>query len=83
MQAQCLYQPGEIPLNGIPAEDKYVDTTVAFVKSHLEFLLTDAIQRNPPFKRTTGDYSIEGLALPKRIAEKILFRNAERLIPGE
>ena len=82
MQAQCLFQPGEVPLGGIPAEDKYVDTTVAFVKSHLDFLLTDAVQRNPPFKRTTADYAIAGLALPREVAEKILFRNAERLIPG-
>ncbi len=82
MQAQSLYQPGEIPLYGAQPEEKYVDTTVAFVKSHLDFLLTSEVQHNPPFKRTTRGYSIEGLALPPEVSEKILFRNAERLIPN-
>ncbi len=81
MQAQSLYQPGEIPLDGADPEEKYIDTTVAFVQSHLDFLLTDATQPDPPFKRTTRSYSIVGLALPPEVAEKILFKNAERLIP--
>ncbi len=82
VQAQSLYQPGEIPLDGVDAEEKYVDTTTAFVKSHLDFLSTDATQHNPPFKRSTQGYSIVGLALPPEVVEKILFRNAERLIPA-
>jgi predicted TIM-barrel fold metal-dependent hydrolase len=82
IQAQCLFQPGEFPLGGAVPEDRYVDTTVSFVKSHLDFLLTDLIQNNPPFKRTKADYSIRGLELPSQAAEKLLYGNAERLIPA-
>jgi predicted TIM-barrel fold metal-dependent hydrolase len=82
VQAQSLYQPGEIPLQGASPEEKYVDTTVEFVNSHLDFLLTAKVQNNPPFKRSMKGYSIEGLALPTGVSDKILFRNAKRLIPG-
>ncbi len=81
MQAQCLYQPGEFPLNGADPSARYVDTTVAFYQSHLEFLLRDTVQHNPPFRRTIDDYDMDGVGLPPDVAEKILWRNADRLIP--
>jgi predicted TIM-barrel fold metal-dependent hydrolase len=83
MQAQCLYQPGEIPLGSADPGERYVETTIAFIKSHLAFLQTDAVQRNPPFKRTSRDYDMEGLALDPDVAEKILWQNAARLVPGD
>jgi len=82
IQAQSLYQPFEIPLGDADPREKYVDTTVEFIQSHLEFLMTDRVQVKPPFKRTTKGYSIVGLSLPTEACEKILHRNAERLIPG-
>ena len=81
MQAQCLFQPGEIPIGSADPHERYVETTVAFFRSHTDFLLTDAVQHNPPFKRSTAAYDMCGLALDRTVAEKILFRNAERLIP--
>jgi predicted TIM-barrel fold metal-dependent hydrolase len=80
MQAQCLYQPFEIPLNGADPREKYIDTTVEFAQSHLDFLRTSKIQKNPPFKRTTRGYSIEGLKLPDDVCEKLLWGNAARLL---
>lgn len=82
MQAQCLYQPGEIPLGGANPHERYVETTVTFMRSHLDFLLTDAVQHDPPFKRRASAYDLRGLALDGEVAEKLLFRNAERLIPA-
>ena len=83
IQAQSLYQPFEIPIGDADPKEKYVETTIEFIQSHLDFLLTDKVQKNPPFKRTTKGYSIVGLNLPTEVAEKILYRNAERLIPAE
>jgi predicted TIM-barrel fold metal-dependent hydrolase len=80
MQAQCLYQPGEVPLGDADPREKYVETTVEFVQSHLDFLMTDKVQTNPPFKRTTRGYSIVGLDLPEEVCEKILCGNAQRLL---
>ena len=80
MQAQSLYQPFEIPLKGADPLKKYVATSVDFVRSHLDFLATDRVQKNPPFKRTTAGYSIQGVKLPKTVLEKILYRNAARLL---
>ena len=80
MQAQCLYQPYEIPLDGADPEVRYIETTAAFIQSHLDFLRTDRVQDNPPFKRTTAGYSIQGLALPEAVCEKLLWRNAARLL---
>ena len=83
MQAQCLYQPGEFPLGGADPRDRYVETTVAFMASHMEFLLRDAVQRTPPFRRTRGDYDMAGLQLDEPAASRILWQNAERLIPRD
>jgi predicted TIM-barrel fold metal-dependent hydrolase len=80
IQAQSLYQPGEILLDGADPEERYVETTVAFVDSHLQFLATDADQVNPPFRRSRPGYAIRGLGLPEAVVEKILWRNAERVI---
>ncbi len=79
-QAQSLFQPGEIPLAGADPEDAYVDSTVAFVESHIQFLATDEVQVDPPFRRSRNGYAIHGLGLPAPVLEKILCRNAERLI---
>ena len=80
VQAQCLYQPGELPLAGEAPETKYVRTSVEFLRSHIEFLNTDRKQTNPPFKRSLAPFSIYGLKLPEAVVAKILHRNAERLI---
>ena len=80
MQAQCLYQPGEVPLGDADFREKYVETTVRFIQSHVDFLMTAEVQTDPPFKRTTKGYSIRGLDLPEGVCEKILFANAERLL---
>lgn len=81
LQAQCLYQPYEIPLDGADPIERYVDTSVEFVQSHLEFLQTDHMQEHPPFKRNLAGFRIEGLHLPPDVNEKLLYKNAERLIP--
>ena len=80
MQAQSLFQPGEVPLNGADPGERYVETTAAFVESHLRFLTTDAEQADPPFRRSRAGYVIHGLALPDSVADRILWRNSERLI---
>ena len=54
--------------------------TVAFLQSHIDFLLTDALQENPPFKRNAGGFSIQGVGLPGKVAEKICYTNAQKLI---
>lgn len=82
MQAQCLYQPWEIPLNGADCRNRYVETTAQFVSFHYEFLKSDQIFENPPFKRCRQGYSIQGLFLPEDVCNKILFSNACRLIPA-
>ena len=79
IQAQCLFQPGEIPLGKENPEDKYIYTTADFVKSHIGFLTTDAVQENPPFKRSRNGYVIKGLGLPPEICECIMYNNAEEL----
>jgi len=83
-QAQILYQPGEIPLDGADAEARYVGTTTAFVRSNIEFLISREIQTAPPFKRSHAPYEIHGLGIPEDIADKILYANAARLLqlPG-
>ncbi|HOF87233.1 MAG TPA: amidohydrolase family protein [Armatimonadota bacterium] len=80
MQAQCLYQPYAIPLHGADPEERYVETTAAFIQSHLDFLRTDRVQENPPFTRSTAGYRIQGLALPEAACEKLLWGNAARLL---
>ncbi len=80
LQAQCLYQPFEIPLDGADPHARYVDTSVDFLQSHLDFLLTDRVQEHPPFKRTTLGYRIQGLALPDAVCAKLLHGNVERLL---
>jgi predicted TIM-barrel fold metal-dependent hydrolase len=80
LQAQCLYQPYELPLNGADPEARYVETTVDFIQSHLDFLRTDRLQHDPPFKRTTQGYRIQGLALPDTVCEKLLWGNAAKLL---
>ncbi len=79
-QAQCLYQPGEIPIGHADPRERYVETTVEFVRSHLDFLTTDRMQTDPPFKRTAKGYSITGLALPPKVCEKVLHGNARGLL---
>jgi predicted TIM-barrel fold metal-dependent hydrolase len=82
VQAQCLYQPGELPQADADFRQAYVDSTVRFIDSHYRFLRTDDVQQNPPFKRCRDGYSIVGLALKDSVAEKIFWRNADRLIPA-
>ena len=80
IQAQCLYQPGEFPLGDADPDKKYVETSVAFFQSHLDFLTTGKIQTDPPFKRNRNGFSIAGLDLPREVCENILHRNISRLI---
>jgi len=80
VQAQCLYQPYEIPLEGIDPKVKYIETSVEFVQSHLDFLMTDKVQTNPPFKRNRRGFSIQGLKLPAEVCENILYRNARAIL---
>ena len=80
VQAQCLYQPGEIPLGDADPHEKYVETTVGFIQSHIDFLTTRRTQRDPPFKRTTKGYSVVGLGLPTEVCDKIFYQNARRLL---
>ena len=81
LQAQCLYQPGELPLAGEDPEEKYVRTSITFLESHINFLTTDEVQTDPPFRRLKRGFSIRGLKLDEATLEKILHENAERLIP--
>ena len=77
MQAQCLYQPFEIPLENADPKEKYVETSVEFLRSHIEFLTTDHVQRDPPFKRCREGYSITGLNLAEPVCAKLFHANAE------
>lgn len=80
LQAQCLYQPGEIPLDNRDAEARYVETSTEFLDSYKDFLTTDHVQSDPPFKRNLDGFSVHGLALPNDVAEKVLATNADRII---
>jgi hypothetical protein len=79
-QAQILSQPGEIPLDGADARERYIETTTAFNISNIEFITSSKIQTSPPFKRSIAPFAIHGLGLPEEIAAKILHRNAVRLL---
>jgi predicted TIM-barrel fold metal-dependent hydrolase len=80
VQAQCLRQPGEVPLEDADPLDRYIETTMNFVQSHIDFLTTDRVQIDPPFTRTDRGYSIVGLGLPPDACEKILHQNVRRLL---
>ena len=80
MQAQCLYQPGEIPLGDADPKERYIETSATFLRSHFDFLTTGRIQNNPPFKRNRQGYSITGLALDETVCAKIFHANVERLV---
>jgi len=80
MQAQCLYQPGEVPLGDADFRERYAETTAGFIRSHVEFLMAEEVQSEPPFRRSRKGYSIAGLGLPEAVCEKVLFANAERLL---
>jgi predicted TIM-barrel fold metal-dependent hydrolase len=82
VQAQCLYQPGELGPAGNNPERSYVESTVRFIESHYRFFQTDEAQHNPPFKRSRSGYSIRGLGLEQAVVEKLFWKNADRLIPG-
>ncbi len=79
-QAQILYQPGEIPLNGADPRERYIETTTAFNRSNIEFITSARIQTAPPFKRSMAPFEIHGLGLPEDIADMILYENAARLL---
>ena len=80
MQAQGLFQPYEISLEGANPREKYVATSVEFLRSNVDFLLTDTLQTNPPFKRHRTGCRIKGLGLPDDACEKLLHRNIERIL---
>lgn len=81
IQAQCLYQPGEDSLGEQAATKRYVETTVAFFQSHIDFLTTDQVQTAPPFNRNRRGFSITGLKLPGGVCQKILYENVSGLLP--
>jgi predicted TIM-barrel fold metal-dependent hydrolase len=81
-QAQGLFQPGEIPIGNADPNDRYIESTIAFLQSHLDFLTTDRIQENPPFKRNKAGFRIRGLNLSEPTRDAILHGNARRLIPA-
>lgn len=80
VQAQMLFQPGEVPLAGADPRARYVETSVEFVRSHIDFLTTGRVQQNPPFKRCRSGFVLQGLQLPPPVCEKILWQNAARLL---
>jgi hypothetical protein len=57
-----------------------VKIPVDFVRAHIDFPATVRVQKHPPFKRTTQDYAIQGVQLPASVRDKILYRNAARLL---
>ena len=79
-QAQILYQPGEIPLNGADPRGRYIETTGNFIRSNIDFITSSQIQTAPPFKRSSAPFAIHGLGLSEDVAEKILYENAARLL---
>ena len=80
MQAQCLYQPGEIALGDADAEARYIETSTAFFLAHMDFMRTARMQANPPFKRNREGFTLQGVRLPDDVCEKILWCNAARLL---
>jgi uncharacterized protein len=80
MQAQSLHQPGEQPLTDVDPRQRYIETTADFVQSHLAFLMTDAVQSNPPFKRNRRGFQLTGLGLAEDVVDRISYANAARLL---
>jgi len=72
VQAQCLYQPGALPLDGADPRERYVATTVAFVQSHLAFLATETVQEDPPFRRSRSGFRLYGLGLEADVVARIV-----------
>lgn len=80
VQAQSLYQPGELSLQGMDPKLSYVETTARFVRSHLDFLMTDVVQTGPPFKRNREGFQLYGLDLAEDVLDQITYANAARLL---
>jgi predicted TIM-barrel fold metal-dependent hydrolase len=80
LQAQILYQPGEVPLGGADPRERYIETTVAFNRSNIDWITSSQIQVAPPFKRSIAPFQIHGLGLPEDVAAQILYGNAARLL---
>jgi len=80
IQAQCLYQPGQIAIGDTDPKDKYIETSVEFAKSNIDFLTTDKIQVNPPFNRNKKGFSIKGVNLLSDVSEKICYYNIKKLL---
>ena len=80
MQAQCLYQPYEFPLEGADPREKYVETTVTYLTSNIDFLTSDTLQPTPPFKRNQAGFTLQNLGLPPNICAKLLHQNIEKLL---
>jgi predicted TIM-barrel fold metal-dependent hydrolase len=79
-QAQILYQPGEIPLNGDDPLERYIETSSDFIRSNIEFVTSSKIQTAPPFKRRKEPFSIHGLGLPEAVSARILYQNAADIL---
>jgi len=80
VQSQTFLLPKEAGIGGLSKEEAYIKTSVDFVMSHVDFLETGKAQKNPPFKRVKGSYSIKGLKLPPKTLKSIYRKNIHKLI---
>ena len=55
-------------------EQTYELTSIAYAKSHIEFLRADHVQQHAPFRRVVGSFALHGLGLEPEIVELICYR---------
>jgi len=73
IQSQSFQLPEDLELDGsLSAEQTYEQTSVAYTKSHLEFLRSDTIQPRAPFRRVEGSFALCGLGLEPDVVERIV-----------
>jgi predicted TIM-barrel fold metal-dependent hydrolase len=83
MQAQCLFQPFELPLKeGMTAEQSYLESSVEFFNYHIEFLTTDHVIVDPPSRRTKAPLITHGANLPADVVNKFCDLNIKKLFRG-
>ncbi|MDD5697473.1 MAG: amidohydrolase family protein [Victivallaceae bacterium] len=82
VQAQSLYQPGEVALNGADPEASYIETSVDFFASHIRFLSGNGVQEHPPFNRSREPFRVYELGLPEKVVRKLVWENPRNIIAG-
>ncbi len=61
------------------AQENFLKESINFYQLHFDFLATDREVVNP-IPQTAKPYIMKGLKLPEEVCEKILFKNAIRIM---